>query len=70
MGTSETGGGQESPYILGGNWNLNVQGGNVTDFAANFVMVHPDGTGYHTTTSLTLAQAIILYNLSRVKGFR
>ena len=46
-GTSETGGGQESPYILGGNWNLNVQGGNVTDFAANFVMVHPDGTGYH-----------------------
>ena len=47
-GTSETGGGQESPYILGGNWNLNVQGGNVTDFGANFVMVHPDGTGYHT----------------------
>src|SRR5215217_8025813 len=22
------GGGQESPYILGGNWNLNVEGGN------------------------------------------
>jgi hypothetical protein len=47
-GTSQTGGGQESPYILGGNWNLDVQGGNVTNFAANFVMVHPDGTGYHT----------------------
>ncbi len=47
-GTSQTGGGQESPYILGGNWNLNVQDGNVTNFAANFVMVHPDGTGYHT----------------------
>jgi hypothetical protein len=47
-GTSQTGGGQESPYILGGNWNLNVQGGNLTDFAANFVMVHPDGTEYHT----------------------
>jgi hypothetical protein len=41
------GGGQEPPYILGGNWNLNVESGNVTDFAANFMMVHTDGTGYH-----------------------
>ena len=41
------GGGAETPYVLGGNWNLNVQGGNVTNFAANFVMVHQDGTGYH-----------------------
>jgi hypothetical protein len=41
------GGGQEAPYILGGNWNLNVESGNVTDFAANFMMVHTDGTGYH-----------------------
>src|SRR5215208_3111285 len=42
------GGGQESPYILGGNWNLNVQGGNVSDFTANIMMVHTDGSGYHT----------------------
>jgi hypothetical protein len=42
------GGGQQSPYILGGNWNLNVQGGNVTDFTANIIMVHTDGSGYHT----------------------
>jgi hypothetical protein len=42
------GGGQEPPYILGGNWTLNVQGGNVTDFSADFLMVHTDGTGYHT----------------------
>jgi hypothetical protein len=41
------GGGQEAPYILGGNWNLDVESGNVTDFAANFMMVHTDGTGYH-----------------------
>jgi hypothetical protein len=41
-------GGQESPYILGGNWNLNVEGGNVTDFTANIMMVHTDGTGFHT----------------------
>jgi hypothetical protein len=43
-----TGGGQEPPYILGGDWNLNIEGGNVTEFAANFIMVHTDGTGYHT----------------------
>jgi hypothetical protein len=42
------GGGQQSPYILGGNWNLNVQGGNVTDFTANIMMVHTDGSGFHT----------------------
>jgi hypothetical protein len=47
-GTTGGGGGQESPYILGGNWNLNVQGGNVTDFTANIMMVHTDGSGYHT----------------------
>ena len=46
--TAGGGGGQESPYILGGNWNLNVQGGNVTDFTANIMMVHTDGSGYHT----------------------
>jgi hypothetical protein len=48
LGQTVTGGGAETPYVLGGNWNLNVQGGNVTNFAANFVMVHQDGTGYHT----------------------
>src|ERR687894_2062401 len=42
------GGGQMPEYILGGNWNLNVQSGNVTDFTANFIMVHPDGSEYHT----------------------
>src|SRR5829696_1461232 len=48
VGNQTAGGGGQSPYILGGNWNLNVQGGNVTDFAANFNMVHTDGTEYHT----------------------
>jgi hypothetical protein len=43
-----SGGGQEQPYILGGIWNINVQNGNVTDFGAHFIMVHPDGTEYHT----------------------
>ena len=45
---SAAGGGEEGPYILGGNWNLDVESGNVTDFTANFMMVHTDGTGYHT----------------------
>ena len=61
------GGGQEPPYILGGDWNIDVQDGNVTGFTANFLMVHTDGTGYHShditnfsignnTVALTLGQ--------------
>jgi hypothetical protein len=46
-GAQEGGGGQELPYILGGDWNINVEGGNVTGFAANFIMVHTDGSEYH-----------------------
>jgi hypothetical protein len=46
--SAAAGGGEEGPYILGGNWNLDVESGNVTDFTANFMMVHTDGTGYHT----------------------
>jgi hypothetical protein len=36
------------PYIIAGDWNLDVNSGNVTDFKANFTMVHTDGTGRHT----------------------
>ncbi|OLC87662.1 MAG: hypothetical protein AUJ08_00395 [Thaumarchaeota archaeon 13_1_40CM_3_50_5] len=39
---------EEDPYILSGDWNLDVRDGNVTDFAANFTMVHIDGTSRHT----------------------
>jgi hypothetical protein len=35
-------------YILSGDWNLNVQNGQVMNFMSNFTMVHPDGTGRHT----------------------
>jgi hypothetical protein len=45
-GAASTGGGHQ--YIIGGNWNIDVQQGNVTEFSANFIMVHPDGTEYHT----------------------
>jgi hypothetical protein len=46
--STEGGGGEDHMYVIGGNWNLEVQQGNVTNFGANFVMVHPDGTEYHT----------------------
>lgn len=39
---------QPERYVVAGKWRTNVQGGNVTDFAAGFVMVKPDGSGYHT----------------------
>jgi len=35
------------PYIVAGDWDLDVQDGSVSDFAANFTMVHTDGTGRH-----------------------
>ena len=44
---SAGGGGEAHEYIIGGNWNMEVQAGNMTNFGANFIMVHPDGTEYH-----------------------
>jgi hypothetical protein len=38
----------EQPYVLAGDWNLDVQDGNASEFAANFTMVHTDGTMRHT----------------------
>jgi hypothetical protein len=38
----------QTSYILGGNWMLEVISGNVTDFGSWFTMVHFDGTGRHT----------------------
>lgn len=38
----------EPPYIASGDWNLDVQDGSVSDFAANFTMIHIDGTSRHT----------------------
>jgi hypothetical protein len=36
------------PYIVSGDWNLGVKNGKVSNFKANFSMVHTDGTGKHT----------------------
>ena len=36
-----------SSYILAGDWSISVMKGNITNFKAGFVMVKPDGSGYH-----------------------
>ena len=37
----------QTSYTLGGQWNLEVIDGNLTDFYAKFTMVHFDGTNRH-----------------------
>jgi hypothetical protein len=38
----------QNPYILAGNWGLNVVNKKIAYFEANFTMVHADGTDRHT----------------------
>jgi hypothetical protein len=38
----------DQPYVLSGDWSLDVKDGTVSDFKANWTMVHIDGTGRHT----------------------
>jgi hypothetical protein len=38
---------QQLPWIVGGDWKLDVDKGNVTDFMSNFTMVKADGTMHH-----------------------
>jgi hypothetical protein len=38
----------QNPYILTGNWGLNVVNKKITYFEVNFTMVHADGTDRHT----------------------
>lgn len=37
-----------SPFLVGGDWMLDVESGNVTDFRANFTMVRTDGSEHHS----------------------
>jgi|GEM_PF-2783047 len=37
-----------TPFLVGGDWNINVESGNVTDFRANFTMVRTDATEHHS----------------------
>jgi hypothetical protein len=36
-----------NPYLLAGQWHIDVSSGNVTDFGANFTMVRIDGSEHH-----------------------
>lgn len=38
----------ETTYVLGGEWNLSLEGDNLTEFSADLVMTASDGTGSHT----------------------
>lgn len=37
----------EVAYVLGGDWQLELEGGEITDFSADLVMVGTDGSGAH-----------------------
>jgi hypothetical protein len=39
--------GTDIPYVLSGDWSIDVQDGNVSSFEASFDMVHTDGTMRH-----------------------
>src|SRR6266496_4049180 len=39
---------QSAMWILGGNWNFDVNKGNLQDFKVNITMVMLDGKGFHT----------------------
>lgn len=39
--------GQQQPCILGGNWQLNVTNGNITNLMIGFIMVHANASGRH-----------------------
>jgi hypothetical protein len=48
IGSNETMGSHSADlFVLGGNWSLGVEGGNLSDFNANIVMTKFDGTQRH-----------------------
>jgi hypothetical protein len=46
--TQTAGASSSSPYLVGGDWTLDVDSGNVTNFRANFTMVRTDGSEHHS----------------------
>jgi hypothetical protein len=46
---------QQLPWIVGGDWNMKVDKGNITDFMTNFTMVKANGSKHHghTISNLT-----------------
>jgi uncharacterized protein YcfJ len=46
--TSSAAGMSSSPFLVGGDWTIDVQSGNVTNFRANFTMERTDGSEHHS----------------------
>jgi hypothetical protein len=46
--TQTAGGSSSAPFLVGGDWNIDAESGNVTTFRANFTMVRTDGTEHHS----------------------
>jgi hypothetical protein len=44
---SETNQSSSNPYLVAGQWQIDVSSGNVTDFGANSTMVRTDGSEHH-----------------------
>ena len=58
----------KNPYILTGNWALNVVNRKITYFEVNFTMVHPDGTDRHTHEFANFKRVSVIPILLDPKG--
>ena len=58
----------KNPYILAGNWVLNVVNGKITYFEVNFTMVHTDGTDRHTHEFANFKRVSVIPILLDPKG--
>lgn len=45
---TQTAGASSAPFLVGGDWNIDAEAGNVTTFRANFTMVRTDGSDHHS----------------------
>jgi len=48
QGSNQSSGASSTPFLVGGDWTLKVENGNVTNFHANFTMVKTDGSEDHS----------------------
>ena len=58
----------KNPYILAGNWGLNVTNKQITYFEANFTMVHNDGTDRHSHEFANFKRVSVIPILLDPKG--
>lgn len=58
----------KNPYILAGNWGLNVTNKKITYFETNFTMVHNDGTDRHSHEFANFKRVSVIPILLDPKG--